>query len=351
MVSSFDSMNRDAFLSAASRRGIEATAAAALYDDLYAPAPADERRLTRDVARFGEQTSLSRTVQVLTWLGTLLLIGAHAWWSTDGYESLGIGVVLALTLLWQAGFLVAAEWARRRGHGLLEAGFAAIVAFYTPLTAYSVERLLGFHFQRNDFDDFYPYVSGGWVWMEVASIAVAVLLLVRYRRPFLMLPLTLFAGFLAMDGATRAFGGWDHRSSVDHAVLACALLVVAAGVALDYSGWRRFAFWPHLAGVWLVVWSLDFLCGEQHNLALFLSAAVALTLGVWLARVTYLAVAGVLGWGAIGMSAHGAAFPFLLMLGGVGFIAFAIWLARSDSRIRRLLAARGLPAVQRDLAY
>jgi hypothetical protein len=290
-------------------------------------------------------------VQVLVWLGTLLVIGAHAWWSSDGYQSLGMGVVLALTLLWQAGFLVAAEWARRKGHGLLEAGFAAIVVFYTPLTAYSLERVLGFHFDGNDFDDFYPYVSGGWVWMELAAVAAAALALIRYRRPFLMLPLTLFVGFLAMDGGTRAFGGWDHRRAVEAVVLATGLALVAAGVALDYRGWRRFAFWPHLSSVWLIVWALDLFCDGAHNLALFLSAAVALSLGVWLARVTYLAIGGILGWAALGASAHGVAFPFLLMVGGIAFIGFAIWLARSESPIRRWLAARGLPAAQRDLVY
>src|SRR5436190_267931 len=111
-------MNRDAFLAAADRHTIRPEAAAALYDELYGDTR-DPSTLTRDTAAFADLTSLSRTVQVLTWLGTVLVIGAHAWWSTDGYEALGIGVVLALTLVWQAGFLGAAEWARRHGHTLL----------------------------------------------------------------------------------------------------------------------------------------------------------------------------------------------------------------------------------------
>jgi hypothetical protein len=284
-------------------------------------------------------------------LGSGLLIGAHAWWSTQGYESLGIGVVLGLTLVWQLGFIVAAEWARRKHHGLLEAGFATIVAFYTPLAVYSIERLLGFHFERDDFDDFYPYVSGGWVWMELVAIAAAVLLLARYRRPFLMLPLTLFVGFLSIDASARAGGGWDETGSVETSVLVCGLALVAAGVVLDYRGWRRFAFWPHLAGVWLIVWSLSMFCDGHQTVAFLISASIAFVLGAWLARVLYLAIGGVLGWVALGVSAHGALFPFILMLGGLAFIGFAVWLARSDSPIRRWLADRGLPAPQRDLAY
>ena len=341
-------VDRATFLAAASRRGIDAEAAAALHEDLYGPGV---ERLGRPAVPFAAASGLSRTVNVLVWIGTVAVIGAHAWWSTDGYESLGVGIVLALTLVWQAGFLVAAEWARRRGFALLETVFAAIVVFYTPLTAYSVERLLGFHFRTHDFEDFYPWVSGGWVFMEVAAIAVAALALARYRRPFLAAPLVLFSGFLAMDGATRAFGGWSHESAVEHVVLAVGIAGLAAGIALDHRGWRRFAFWPHLGGMWLAVWGLELACGDHHTLGTGVAAAVALALGIWLARVGYLAAGGALAWVALSFSAHGVAFPFLLFLGGVGFIVVAIWLARVDSPARRWLAARGLPAPQRDLAY
>jgi hypothetical protein len=339
-------MERQQFLEAALRHGIPGTTAADLFEDLY-----ERKPLARQSTAFSEQTQLTRTVQVLVWLGTLLLIGAHGWWVTESYEAIGMGLVLALTFVWQVAFLAAAEWARRRGAATLESGFAAIVAFYTPLTAYAFESLIGFRFRGHDFQDFYPYVSGGWVWMELAAIGVAILLLLRYRRPFLALPLTLFTGFLAMDASTRLLGGWRHESTVQHVVFAVGIVLLAAGVALDYLGWRRFAFWPHLASVWLVAWGLDALCDENHPLTLFLAAAIALSLGVWLARSTYLAVGGLFAWAAVGVSAHGSALPFALTVGGLAFVGFAVWLARTDSPLRRWLAARTLPAPQRDLAY
>lgn len=51
------------------------------------------------------------------------------------------------------------------------------------------------------------------------------------------------------------------------------------------------------------------------------------------------------------MTAHGLMFPFILMAGGILFIVTAIWLAKSDSPLRRWLEKRTLPAPQRDLAY
>lgn len=343
-------MNQERFLTEAAAAGIDREAASALYRRLYGE-PEPRSQLSRDGTPFGSQTGLSRTVQVLVGLGVLLVIGAHAWWSTQGYEAIGIGIVLALTILWQIGFLAAAEWARRAGYGLLESGFAAIVAFYTPLTIYSLERVFGVDFDEHHFKDFYPWISGGWVFMELGSIAVAAALLYRYRRPLLTLPITLFTGFLLMDATARiAGGGLDDYDTMKWVVLGGGIALGLMATLLDYRGWRRFAFWPHVTSIWLVAWGLP-LCTEADSWSLFVVAAIDLLVGVWLARIVYLAAGGIIGWIALSMNAHGAAFPFILMAGGILFIVTAIWLTKADSPLRRWLDQRGLPAPQRDLAY
>lgn len=323
------------------------------YQTSTAPVPAGActGALSRPAAGFGEQDQLTRVVQVLVWLGVLLVIGAHAWWSTSGYESLGYGIVLFLTLLWQVAFLAAAEWARRAGHGSLEAGFAAVVAFYTPLSVYSIERLAGASFETNEFRDFYPWISGGWVWMEVAAIAAAVVLLRRYRRPFVMLPLSMFVGFMLMDLTARLTGsGGDEWDTIERVVLVGGVVMVLAAVVLDLRGWRRFAFWPHLVGIWLIAWGIPlFLDGARWSL--YLTAAILLALGTWLARVVYLVGGGLMAWTAVSMSARGALFPFALMGGGIAFIGLAIWLTQSHSPVRRWLAERQPSVPQRDLDY
>src|SRR5512133_18303 len=161
-------VNRERFVAEAEQVGIERSAAQSLFERLYR-APVRRSELSRNGTAFASQTGLSRTVQVFVGLGVLLVIGAHAWWSTKGYQAMGIGIVLVLTLLWQAGFLWAAEWAKRADNGLLESGFAAIVAVYTPLTILSMEKLLGANFDHDEFRDFYPWISGGWVFMELGS--------------------------------------------------------------------------------------------------------------------------------------------------------------------------------------
>ena len=82
-------------LSEADAVGIGREQALALFRRLY---PSEQAELSRDGTSFGSQTGLSRTVQVLVGLGVLLVIGAHAWWSTQGYEAMGIGIVLFVAL-------------------------------------------------------------------------------------------------------------------------------------------------------------------------------------------------------------------------------------------------------------
>src|SRR5262245_17112666 len=94
-------MNRERFVAEAEQVGIERSAALTLFGRLY-PAPERGAELSRDGTPLAGQTRLSRTVQVFVGLGVLLVIGAHAWWSTKGYQAMGIGIVLVLTLLWQA---------------------------------------------------------------------------------------------------------------------------------------------------------------------------------------------------------------------------------------------------------
>ena len=77
--------------------------------------------------------------------------------------------------------------------------------FYTPLSVYAAERLLGVG-SICSYDEFYPWVSEGWAVMEVVVIAVACLVFWRMRHPFLMLPGLLFGYFLAMDGTAHVTG-------------------------------------------------------------------------------------------------------------------------------------------------
>jgi MFS-type transporter involved in bile tolerance (Atg22 family) len=255
-----------------------------------------------------------------------------------------------LSLVYGAGFLAAALYAQARGLGELAAAAAVVVAFYIPVIVFAALRLVGFGF---DFRDdgvaaFYEWVSGGWIWLEIAGIAGAVALYTKFRAPLLGLPFSLFMLFLAMDGAARAVGVDQHSSNraIGAFVLAFAVLAIAVGIWLDYRGFRRTAFWPHTFGAIGVVSGLEYLLArDSFQLALVLSGGVFLLLGIWLARIGYVVAGGVALW--VGITAFSPS-PILLTLSGLALVGAAIWLSLADSPLRRWLQTRPLPAPQLD---
>lgn len=329
-------VTQEQFFRAAERVGVDSDGARALYGELYAPQP-----LADPTARFESQTTLSRLVQVLLYVGVLLVIGSHAWWSSIAYSSEGLGALLALTLGYQAGFGLAAWQAARRGLSTLAAALAAVSVFYTPLAVYAAERLLGVGLERS-YDEFYPWISEGWAVMELVAIAVAALVFWRLRHPFLLLPALLFGSFLALDGTAHVTGRESFRDlGISVGVYGAVCLV--SGIALDYRGWRRFAFWPHLFAMVSASWALYALT-DSPQAALILAGAGAVALGVWLGRTCYLAGGGFAVWG--GLTALEPS-PGILIVSGLLLVGVSIWLSLGSSPLRVWLAQRTLPAPER----
>lgn len=358
-------MDRAAFVTEAALVGIDESRAAALHERVFPQEPAAGatgeqlpspavaapayNALSRPVGDEERGSQLTRAIQVLVWLGVMLVIAAHAWWTSRAYDDREYSVVLLLTLAWQGACLGAAEWSRRRGFGSVEAGFAAIVAFYAPLSMYALERVAGFDLARDGDLDFYDWLSGGYPYLELASVGVSVALLLRYRRPFVMLPVTLMVAFSLTDGVGRLRGAiGDDFHATEFSMLIAGIAILVAAVALDLRGWRRFAFWPHVVVIWFIGWELPWWSGGA-NWSLYLVAVIFLVLGTWLARMVYLAAGGLMTWIAVTFSARGGALPFVLLVGGIAFIVMAIWLAQRDSPVRRWLADRELRIPQRDL--
>jgi hypothetical protein len=304
--------------------------------------------LRREPATFAQATALSRLVRVLLYAGALLVIGSFGWWAASLH--VGPGGLLALSLLYAVGFLAAGLVARSKGLDELAAAAALIVAFYIPVVVYACLRLAGcgFSFDDQGVSAFYEWISGGWIWLELAAIAGTVVLYLVFRAPLLGLALTLFTLFLAEDATARSIGFdcYSDYSILGAVVLASGCALVAGATALDYAGLRRHAFWPHLLGAIGVVTGLEFLLADHsYQVGLIIAGAAFLLLGVWLGRVGYLALGGIAAWCGITTLAPS---PLVLTISGLALVGTATWLSLARSPLRRWLHARTLPAPQRD---
>jgi hypothetical protein len=346
------SVTRERLIEAASLQGVEVDVAEAIWTALsgrHVAASDHGAGLRREDGRFAAATRLSRAVKVLLYVGAVLVVGSFGWWSSE--LEWAADSLFVLSAAYAGGFLGAAFYARRRGLDELTAASAAVVAFYAPVIAYAGLSLMGFEFrfEEDGVAAFYHWIDGGWICLELASIAMTAVLYAVFRSPLLMLPLGLFLLFFAMDGTARVVGvDLDDASNdaIGAAVLAFGLLSGVAGVVLDYLGQRRHALWPHVFCAIGVCNGLGFLlCDESWELAALVAGAAFLAAGVWLGRVGYLIAGGLSLW--IGVTAL-APSPIVLTLSGLAAVGVAVWLSLARSPLRSWLGSRTLPAPQRD---
>jgi hypothetical protein len=329
-------IDRQQLLAAAERVGIAEEPAQALWAEL-APAAA-----AGPPVRYAEAAALSRVVQTLLYVGVVTVIGAFGWWTKGAYDEWGYGGVLAFTLAFQAGFAGVSVAVVRRGYRDIGGVLLAVAVFAVPLAVYSVEHLFGVPFHRS-YEDFYPWISQGWVVMELVSIGVGAAAFAWRRHSFLLLPVMLFTYFLAMDGTAHVVG--EDLSTLGRVVGLYAAITFAAAVILDVRGLRTYAFWPHVFAMLGATWSIGALTEDPRG-ALIIAGALGIALGIWLGRVTYLVGGGICAWIGVSLLAPS---PGTLILSGLGLIGVSIWLAMRGSPLRRWLETRTVPGPARQL--
>jgi hypothetical protein len=268
--------------------------------------------------------------------------------STLAFSQMG-GWALSVTALVYAALFASAGhylWAVKKlttPGGLL----IAIAVSMTPLAVYGVQDALGLWSKFGKpgaVREFYVWVKGSWVLMEIATIAAATLALRFYRFPFIVFIAAFALWFLSMDivpwitGAE--FGNWEVSRKVS-IWFGLGILIVAVIVnAQQRSG--DFAFWLYLFGV-MTFWGG--ITAASNGTALDKALYCAMNAG-------FLFFAAFLGrrvfavFGTIGIAIYlgdlaekvfkdSLLFPFALSLIGVGIIAFGLYYHRHQDEVRR----------------
>ena len=205
-----------------------------------------------------EQAKGFNLVTVAYYFGAMLMISGCAWFLGDKWEALGPAGILGTSLIYA---LVAASlgvWLRTKRY-LVGGGLLVTVAVsLVPLIVYAIEDLLGWWpaGDPGSYEDYYPWINGSWIVMELATIVVAAVALYFVRFGFLTAPLAFSFWFLSMDLAALLLGetslSSDGRKWVSVVV---GLITLFVGYALDRSLSRSdrsksedYAFWCYLFG-------------------------------------------------------------------------------------------------------
>lgn len=306
---------------------------------------------------------------VLYYLGGMLAIGAATLFATLAVEAMGMGALLALSLLYAAAAIGIAVTLEKHGFGIPAGIFATLAIALVPLAVYALQHVLGFWSDAPDaehYRDYHRIIDWRWLLMELATLAAGALMLWRFRYPFLMMPVAVTLWYMGMDivpalllhsaEAAEWSGGtaW-HLRKVVSLLFGIGMLQVAFLVDLRARHGRDYAFWLYLFGL-LTFWGALSLMGTGKLAGKLFYLAINFGLvfvGTVLGRRMF-AVFGGLGialvLGDLSWNLFKNSFAFVVVLTVIGFalIGTGLWWSRHEAALSARFRAM-LPTALREL--
>jgi hypothetical protein len=293
---------------------------------------------------------------LLWYAGALIVIGAMGLFSTVAFSQMGGQALTACAIIYAIGFTAAGHYLWHRKNLRVPGGLLVAVAVsMAPLAVYGIQDQLGWwgkFGKPGTVHDFYVWIKGSWIFMEIATIAAGALALRYFRAPFIVMLIAVALWFMSMDLAPW-FSTVDHLDFATRRKVSIwfGLSVLAVAWTVDYRSRNGdFAFWLHLFGLltfWGGITSSD--SSTELGRALYCLFNVGLlVLAVLLMRRAYavfgtLGVSLYLGHLAEKVFKDSLLFPFSLSLIGIAVIAAGLLYHRNERAIGVWLSAH-LPA-------
>lgn len=300
---------------------------------------------------------------VLWYAGALVVMGAMGLFSTLAFGLMGGPALTTTALIYAAAFVAAGTYLRGARALPVPGGLLiACAVAMTPLAVFGIQETWGWGGQGRPgaYRDVFTWIKGGWVPMELATLAAAALALRLARFGFIALIAAVALWFLSMD-----IGAWITGSEFDAALdweirrtisLRFGLLLIAFAWIVDLAQRRTdYAFWLHLSAI-LTFWGALTWQSSDSEVAKALYALVnagLIGLAVFLSRRVYAVfgasgVALYLGHLADRVFRDSLMFPFALSLIGLGLIGLGLLYQRNAAGIGSAMT-RALPGPFRRL--
>jgi len=297
---------------------------------------------------------------LLWYAGALIVISAMGLFSTVAFSQLGGRALTACAIAYAVAFTLAGHhlWYRKNLRvpgGLL----IAIAVSMAPLAVYGVQAELGWWGKFGNpgtVHDFYVWIKGSWIFMEIAAVMAGVVALRFFRAPFIVSIIAVALWFMSMDLTPWIFdvGQFDFEMRRQVSVW-FGLAIIMVACVVDYrSRGGDFAFWLHLFGLMAFWGGISATSGATElgravyclfNIGL-LFAAVILLRRAYAVFGTF-GITLYLGHLADVVFKDSLLFPFALSLIGIAVIAAGLVYHRRQQAIAAWLSANLPEAVLR----
>lgn len=291
-----------------------------------------------------------RGSHILFYLGGLIAIGAMSLFMTLGWSSFGGMGIFLIACGYAFGACLLADYLLYKKRQSIPAGLMGALAIsMVPLAIYGLQEVLGYWqgSYHSDYRDFHQYIDWRWIMMEFGTLIFGILLLWRYKLPFMMMPIAVVLWYMSMDITPFLFHDSDYNWTLRAKVSIGFGLFMLIGAFITDLKTRHsldYAWWLYLFGL-LAFWgglSSQHSGNEWAKFGYCLINLGLIAVGGMLARRVFavfggIGVAGYLSYLAWNLFEDSLMFPFVLSFIGLAVIwAGLIWQKREKAIHQRL---------------
>ena len=294
---------------------------------------------------------------VLYYLGGLIAIGAMTLFMNLGWESFGGWGIFFISLAYAGIGFKLAEHFQKKGHAIPAGICATFVVALTPLAIYGLQQAMGWWPDASIYREYHQYIKWHWLYLELGTLAVGIIISWVYRYPFLQMPIAVTLWYMSMDIAAMLADGrpdFELRALVSM-YFGLAMTLTAFWVDIRSSKSGDYAFWLYLFGV-IAFWGGMTSQDSDSEIAKFIYCCINLLLigiGVTLVRRVFVI------FGAIGCALYlghladevfkdSWLFPIALTAIGLGIIYLGLLWQKNENTITNKVRAY-LPLPLREL--
>ena len=211
---------------------------------------------------------------LLYYFGGLIAIGAMIVLMNLGSERFGGWGIFCFAIVYAVVGLILSDFFRKGGHPIPAGICATFVIALVPLAIYGLQVGNGWWPDDSTYQN-HQYIRWHWIYLELGTLVAGVIMLWRFRYPFMMTPIAVTLWYMSMEVAiplmTEDLDELREFPSFFTMWFGVATIFVALWVDLRSRGSADFSFWLYIFGVitfWGGLNSQDF-DGELAKFLLF----------------------------------------------------------------------------------
>jgi hypothetical protein len=208
------------------------------------------QRLIEFLKNLPEQSPSFNLTNVLYYFGGLIAIGAMTVFMGLSWELYGASAVFLLSVSYSILGLGLAHTFRHR-HLDIPAGICATFTIcLTPLTVYALQKMWGLWPDDAQYYEYHYYIKWNWIYMELATLIVGVILAWLYRYTFMVMPIAVTLWYMSMDLTSLINGSYDFElAAIVSMYFGLITILLAFWVDVRSVHSKDYAFWLYIFGV------------------------------------------------------------------------------------------------------